>query len=139
MAHVNDIDRAQTREIVMLYQIDKPIAAGKIGHALEHNQAIIERRGERYAQGCGDQDQRYLDHHLRDQDLPNLKTLEMTIEEKKPKFAEFPSVTKFFRQGKEIGDGIRVSREEGGRRRDVSGSGHDGGDDTALCADRESC
>ena len=115
MVHVNDIDRNRDMEVSMIYQVDKPITAHKIGHALEHNQAIMERKGEETRRAAAIKTNEFLDHQLRDNELPNLKMLEMTIEEKKPRWgAEFPSVTKFFRQGKERGDGIRVSRGEEG-------------------------
>ena len=115
MVNVNDIDRNRDKEVALLYQIDKPITSAKMHHALEHNQAIIERKGEETRRAAAIKTSEFLDHQLRDNELPNLKMLEMTIEEKKPKWgAEFPSVTKFFRQGKERGDGIRVSRGEEG-------------------------
>lgn len=118
MVNVNEIDRNRDKEVVMLYQTDKPITAAKMHHALEHNVSIMERKGEETRRAAAVKTNEFLDHQLRDNELPNLKMLEMTIEEKKPRWgAEFPSVTKFFRQGKERGDGIRVSRGEDGEKR----------------------
>ena len=113
LVNVTEIDR--TKPFTHLcYSIDKPIPVNKISHAIEHNQVIMEQRGEETRRAAAIKTNDFLDHQLRDSDLPNLKVLEMTIEEKKPKFgAEFPSVTKFFRQGKERGDGIRVARDDG--------------------------
>lgn len=113
MVHVNEVDRAKPF-VGLCYSLDKPISVSKIGHTLEHNQEIMERRGEETRKAAAIKTSDFLDHQLRDQDLPNLKMLEMTIEEKAPKNADFPSVTKFFRQGKERGDGIRVARDEVG-------------------------